>query len=561
MLGRFFSRLVIVLSIVTLSGVTYYFMDEYRTLRERERMLRAIAALDAEQGPCVALAELRRLANVANGELRSRLSPLRLRLVEAVVGTDDKRGRRALLAAVREGLVDEPLCEQIRLAREAGEMHPVLALLRYTRGDGGRPCDDEAHLGAVLDGLGSHRPAMLHAVLRDVAQLGCLSPALAAKVATMALAALVESPYLFDDLDVLQVASFLEEWAPLQAAQLACSAAARGEPSAVANAIGCSPEVRRDVLVHYRALREVPATSVAPSVAVGTEWVLLEESGPFCGVAPATGSLFARTVPCRSLGLSSDLVLAVRIEALSYGRTAADLIAGLAAYVGKTGEIVRAVDEPKLRSWYAYGPNAAPLGSAARVELGAVAAMLGETVPDAPLRSFCRGRGAKHCYDVDWAHVVSHLPGEPVVFLSRPARVFLAPVPLSPEDSIARSYEVFGRAPRADGVLRVFTFGASGELLVESGPAGLELGWRPEPQGAWRRQSLEDDPGAAKTVSARLLAGLDVQQDGWPELVIERRVEAAATAARTGRDEILLLHLPRGGVQFAVLNRLTIHEF
>lgn len=560
MLSRLLSRLVILASIATLAGVTFYFMDEYRVLRERERALDRLTSLAADDGPCAALEAIRQHP-AADGDVQQTLQALRGRLVGEVAGNGDASTRRVLLAAEREGILDRGLCEQIRLAQEVGEPHPVLTMLRYTR-EGGSPCDDEPHLAGVLDGLSSHRSLMLHALMRNVPQLGCLSPGLSEKIGAMAAAAVSEEPRLLDDLDVVRVAGFIGQWAPLEAAQLGCRAEARGEVSAVASTIGCTPEARRRILVRYRTGQVVPPQGAALGLPAGSQVVLLGEAGPFCEVTSASEAGELHTVACSTLQLASDLVIAARIEALSYGRAEADLIAGLGAYGAEDAALRAAGDEPELRSWFGYDREGELVGSAHRVELGAMAAMLGERVPDEPLRAFCRRTGAKYCYDVDWAHVVSRLGGEPVLFLSRPARVFLPQAPLAPEETRARFAVAFGHEPVGETFGRVYALAGGGELVVNTGGDELALRWRLAGERTWRAQAFGRSEGGDTPPAVRLLAALDVQQDGRPELVIQRATYVVEGGApQRVADELLFLHLADAGDRFTLLNRLTVHEY
>jgi len=561
MLSRIFSRLIILASVGILAGVTYYFMDAYRSLRERERTVQGLGTVGETEGPCAALAAARHVEGPLDPDLQYTLGSMRSSLATKIVGEDDVRGRRVLLRAFRDGLVDRGLCEQIRLARSVGEVHPVLALLRYTR-EGGNPCDEEPALAQVLDGLGSHRAVMLHAFMHDVSELHCLSPGLSEKIAGMVVDTLLESPRAMDDLDVLRVGAFVSEWAPLGAAQVGCRIESRGDVSALGNVLGCPPDARRRILVHYRVAHDIPASTEAAALTAGADVVLLRQMGPFCEIISASGAVVPRTVACKSLKLSSDLVVGVRVEALSYGRAQADLVAGLATYVGKDGAVVASTTEPELRSWFGYDRRGNLLGAAHKVELGAVAAMLGEAVPDEPLRAFCRKAGARYCYDVDWAHVVSRLEGEAVLFLSRPADVFLEPAPLTADEGASLFHQAFGREPSTGSSFGLYRFGKAGELVLEAERDDVELRWRLEPGAPWRAQELGRSEGGAMPPSARLLAALDIDRDGLPELVVQRITRGvAAGGPRDQSDEVLLLRLSRAGDTFGSLNRLTVHEY
>jgi len=559
MLSRFLSRLTILASIAVLAGASYFFIDTYRELRDREQLVRSLAQLAADEGPCAALLAARHVADSEDAQLHFAIRGLRAQFAAQIVGAADAHAARALLSADREGLIDYDLCEQIRLSRSLDEMHPVLALLRYTR-EGGSPCDDEAKLPGVLDGLGSHRPVMLHALMRDVPKLRCLSPALREKIAALVVDMGAESPRSLDDLDVLRVAAFLSEAAPLAAAQLGCLLEARGDVSRLANALDCPPDAKRRVLVRYQVRQAVPGTAGAPALAEGSLVLLLREREERCVVMPATGASVAYVLPCDRLRLASDILVGVCIDAVSYGDTGADLLAGLGTYVAAESRVVAATRDPATRSWFGYGREGQFLGPVHVTDLDAVAVAAGEAPPQRPLRAQCERSGAKYCYDVDWLHTVSRLEQEPVLFLSQPAPVFLRP-----ESDAARALtlfaEGFGRPAAAGASWHSYALAQGGALASEAQRDSIEVRWRLRPAGPWRVQSFGHLEGGAAPPSARLLALLDMQRDGRPELVVQRVLRTLVKGeARDSSDEVLLLDLPDAGA-FRVVNRLTIREF
>ncbi|MEO1513086.1 MAG: hypothetical protein AAFU70_13525, partial [Planctomycetota bacterium] len=112
--------------------------------------------------------------------------------------------------------------------------------------------------------------------------------------------------------------------------------------------------------------------------------------------------------------------MAVRIESLRTERTAVDLIAGLAVYDGRAGALRPSTREPERHRWFGYSRVGAFLGASEVVDVAASIAASGGPRPESPLRDHCRRRGARYCYDVDWAKAVAPLAGEPMLFLSRP---------------------------------------------------------------------------------------------------------------------------------------------
>lgn len=587
-MSRTASRILLVASTAVIVAITYYFMDEFRILRGREAVLTELTEVARDEGPCAALVAARSVAIPRGVNAAVLLSALRSKLAHEIVGVDDPRGARALVEADHDGVIDYGLCEQIRLSTNLGEVHPVLGLLRYTRG-GASACDEEPRLAAVLDGLGSHRPAMLHALMRDVAELSCLSSSVAEKVASMIASVVFDAPRLLDDLDVLRVAAFFSDYAPMQAAQFGCRTEVRGQVSLLANAIGCSPDARRRILLHYRvgaagasssaanganavallapnqssfgrSLQQVAGAADNLSLPVGAEVLLLRESQGTCEISPAEGGGSVHEVACERLHLASDIVIAVRIDSFEWHIVRADLLAGLASFDGTLGRPEAATREPAVKSWFAYGLRGEFLGAAHRVELAALAQASGEALPDRPLRTNCERSGAQYCYDVDWAHTVSRVQGEPVLFLSRPAPILMSAVVATESYSIMFR-EVFGREPNSEGSWRAYELAGGGLMFVEIVRDGFELRWRGRREG-WLAQTFGRLEGGAAPPSARLLAVLDIEHNGIPELIVQR-VSRRATpkGVRDASDEILMLRTSDVGRPFTVLNHLTVREY
>src|SRR5208283_2843444 len=127
-------------------------------------------------------------------------------------------------------------------------------------------------------------------------------------------------PAFFDQLDTLRIASFLDRWAPEQAAELACRAEVTGQSSDLLGAIGCTADSLSRVLTHYRIQGTDPGA--------GTEVVFLAQSGDRCDVRPIDKPPRLLNVACASLVLTSDFSLAVLLEPIAFGAAKADLIAG-----------------------------------------------------------------------------------------------------------------------------------------------------------------------------------------------------------------------------------------
>src|SRR5687767_10917776 len=102
MLARLFFRFLIVLSVLTLAGVTYFFLDNFRELRDREHRLADLQQLAEEEGPCAGLQEARRLLGKLDADEHYTLETARQAFASQVVGAGDKLGRKVLLSADKE---------------------------------------------------------------------------------------------------------------------------------------------------------------------------------------------------------------------------------------------------------------------------------------------------------------------------------------------------------------------------------------------------------------------------------------------------------------------------
>ncbi|MBC7794244.1 MAG: hypothetical protein H7Z43_11100, partial [Clostridia bacterium] len=458
-------------------------------------------------------------------------------------------------------LIDRSLCEQIRLVRELGEMHPVLALLRITRAQGD-VCDANVPIGEVLAGLSSHRTIMLKALLEDPSKLKCLPQNAMQQIAELALELVREDPRALDELDALRVAAFVSTWSPVAAAQLGCALEARGVESRLGSVISCTADHKNRVLVRYRYRQPLPGAAGAPSVDANSDVFLLANREERCDVRPISGPPRMFTVACADLVLSSDVDVAVLMEPLTYGTVRADLIAGVARYIGSSDSISPAKTEPKIGSWFAYNRTGEALGMTEVVTLHDLAERFGERLPANPLRAFCRQGGARFCYDVDWAQVVTKLDGEPVVFLSRPLGVFVSHHGMADDVQNQIFEEAFKRPLLRDAAIRVYSLGKGGYLVAEVRPAAIEMRWRLKAEEAWSAQGLGTPEGGQTPPSARLLAVMDLQHDGKPEIIIQRANRAKQNGeVRDISDEILLMALDSHTAKFTSINQLTVREY
>ncbi|OGR12437.1 MAG: hypothetical protein A2341_19965 [Deltaproteobacteria bacterium RIFOXYB12_FULL_58_9] len=559
--SRVWTNLLFVASVLVLVAVGYYFANEYWQIEKRRQGLADLNEIASQEGPCAALAGIAALKRPLDFDFAGSVEALRRTLAVQIVGEDDVQAQAALLNADRDGLVGRTLCEQIGLTRELGESHPVLELLRFTR-EGGDACADPLGLSQALQSLTSHRPQMLHALMDQVAQLHCAPPWLAANVAEAVVDELRAKPDAMDDLEPLRIAKFLVTWAPVRAAQLSCLLETDGRASKVATAIDCTPYHKRHVLPRYRTKVEVVGGGATPLPA-GSDVFLLWQEGDRCQVRPELEPPVSLTLPCGSISLRSEVHVAVLVEAVEFGLARASLVAGVVTFDGATNQVTPTVDEPDLKSWYGYSREGQPLGMAHTVRLKDLADKYGEDVPNNPLRAFCHKSGARYCYDVDWAQVVGLLQGDPVVYLSRPMSVILQPEAFLSDDVVSGLFaKAFGRSLGDDELLRVYRLVRGGYLLVESRHAGVELRWRLGASDSWNGASFGALEGGTPTPTARLLAVLDLEADGRPELLLQRiERKSAAGEITDSTDEITMLALDKTGKRLRPLTKLIVHEY
>lgn len=554
--------LIVLLSLGVGGGVIYFFAREMRSAKAREEIIADLMRLGREEGACAGLAKIRAVREPIEPDLRRTLDLQRGELVRDVLGTNDEAGRTAFLAGEAEGLIDRALCEQIQLVSGLGEVHPVMLLLRLTRGQGSL-CDVTFSIDEVIDGLRSHRKMMLQALMVDTSRLKCLPPTAQQRLTQRILDEIREDPRVFDDTDVLRVASFLSQWAPLDVAQLGCWLEARGDTSKLANAVGCTPDHKSRVLIRYRYPQRLPGQGGAEPLPAGSEVLLLWSRDGQCDVRPVEDPPRAYTVACSDLTLASSVDIAVLLEPIVYGLAKADLIAGVARYDSKGDRLMPAPrDDPQLRSWFAYDRTGSSVGTTEVATLSAIAQRVGEQVPDSPLRTYCRQAGARYCYDVDWAQVVTKLEGEPVVFLSRPLGVFVQELTAAPDIAATIFQEAFGRAPADGASHRVYGLGPDGYLVLEVQPAGVEARWRLAAEGPWKAQGFGSAEGGRVPPSARLLAVLDLQMDGRPEIIVQRAQRTLDKGQiKDVSDEIVLMTLDDRASRFTSVNQLTVREY
>lgn len=553
-------------AVLALFGAGWFFYGSLARIDSRREVFGTLQQRFESRGACAALVTLRRMNTERqfSASLRATLEDLRQEYARQVVGNAEPATASALAGAHRDGLVSGKLCEQIRLAKGLGQTHPVLTLLRFVRTEQDA-CRRQQLLLPTLQALDSHRPVMVHEIMRQVGRLGCLQASVARGLAHAALEHLRQRPRALDDLNAYRVARFLRRWAPRQAAALGCLVEVRGDVSVVANAIGCTPRARRRLLPRYRSAEPLTHGRGVSADPAGTEVLLLarEPGSETCQVMTDRPSPSLHRVRCDALTLVSGTQLSVRIEALRFGAVRADLIAGLGRLRPGTRAFAPAARRsPKLQTWYAYDRKGQFLGLADVTSLATVAQETGsQHVPDKPLRAFCRRTGARFCYDVDWAEVVRRVDGRATFFLSRPADgVFLEQLPSGQARQRARAVlaERFRAEARSHAVWRLQN---KGILVYQAGPQGFELALQGAAEGM--AQIHEFTPGARRgLVRARLLAAWDLEPDGRPELVVQQ-VHQQPEAASPGleSDEIVLMRYVARRNAFEPLNRLVIHEY
>jgi hypothetical protein len=210
---------------------------------------------------------------------------------------------------------------------------------------------------------------LLRGLMEDPTRLRCLTPPMNQEVAVQVAAMAHDDPQAFDDLDVQRIAAFLNNWAPMQAAQVGCRIDAAGEISRLGQAIGCTSEHKDRLLTRYRYRHPLPAGGGAPALDAGAEVILVWEGRDRCEVRPATGPTRVVTVACADLDLVSGVEVAVLIEQVTFGVARADLIAGLVTYAGDTRAVTASEKDPEVKTWFAYSRTGSPLGTTRMVRL------------------------------------------------------------------------------------------------------------------------------------------------------------------------------------------------
>jgi hypothetical protein len=268
------------------------------------------------------------------------------------------------------------------------------------------------------------------------------------------------------------------------------------------------------------------------------------------------------TVACPDLSLISGVDVAVLIESVRYGAARAELISGLVAYSGSSHTIAPSNKEPDVKTWFVYDRHGEPLGTTRVASLVDIALQAGEDLPANPLRTFCHDAGAQYCYDVDWTQLVARVQGDASLYLSRPLRIFLHDAVLPADRRAAVFREAFARSPASDASFRVIPFGAEGMLVAEMVPDGVELRWRQASSERWRAQSFGAGEGGAVPPAARLLAAMDLQEDGSPELVLQKTERSMVRGELKQRsDAIFLIGIDPKVQRFSPVTKLTVHEY
>jgi hypothetical protein len=133
-------------------------------------------------------------------------------------------------------------------------------------------------------------------------------------------------------------------------------------------------------------------------------------------------------------------------------------------------------------------------------------------------------------------------------------------IPLEVEAQLVK--QAFGHDPVEDAVYRLFELGEAGVLAIEAKNAAVELRWRSKDSEPWSSESFGPGEGGGVPPAARLLAAMDLQQDGQPEVLVQRIYRTLESGAvKDTSDEIVLLVLEPGSAKLQPLNRLTVHEY
>lgn len=561
MLARLSLLTVFLLTIAVMVGVFYFFWGEWDEIERRDAIVSELDVKAEEEGPCAALEYLRELEGPRSQNLQVAIDARRPDYAREILASRNRKSISVFLDAEDEGLIDRTLCEDIGLSASLGDPHPVMALLRFTR-EQFDPCEEADEISSILRALNTHRPNLLEALMQDPGRMSCFEPDVAQRVAAFTVDWLEEEPAGLDAGPALPAAAFLQRHAPVRAAQLGCRLAALGIASKVGNSLGCSEDMRNRLLLRYRYGPPLPVSDSGEPTPAGSEVLLLGRTGGRCDVLPADDPTRVVTVACDGLELVTDVRVAVRIETVEYGRARAVMIAGVADYDGNNKKVSRAGGEPALGSWFAYDLDGTPLGTTQVVSLEELADRYQEELPSAPLRAYCRSLGAKYCYDVDWTKTVKAIEGEPTIFLSRPLDIFLErlSVPLDVEAALIE--RAFGHPPEDGAIYRLFRLGEDGTLALEAYGAAVELRWRRAEDEPWQRESFGAGEGGGLPPAARLLAAMDLEQDGTPELLVQRVYRALEDGeVRDTEDEIVMMVLEPQSRNFEVLNRLTVHEY
>ena len=558
MLSRFLSRGVMLMSVALIATVTFYGMDTFRRYRDRERFYRTMETLVAKEGHCAAFFALQKVPPRLKGELADVWHAMYQRLIHGIMGDSSADTVAAFREALRLDIVDEGFCSDAQQLAKHGDEHDLLRIIRII--EEGSLCS-VSHWSTLLESVTPHEAKVLYKLLQDVSRLSCLSPVVQERLASLILDSLEGDPKALDDGNVPRLASYLTTVAPPFAARFACLVKARQDASLLAATMDCASFVKKDVLVRYQTL--TPATLASDrgvTLPVGTEVFLLREYDDTCDVAPTTSLSGLYGLPCLFLKLASDLRVAVRVESLPYGRTQADVVAGLFDYDGDQGLIV--VDTKKeshSNTWFGYNRLGDYVGAAQVTDRRAAVATTLKKSPVKPLRA-CRFKDTQFC--ADWQSTVEKLGGEPVLYLSSPASIFNQVMEVPSERNTASLCDGCQSDIAPDKDVSLFALSHGGRLLLTKSAAGLTIHWRIEQDSPWHVQEFLADAKKPKE-KIEWFAVLDIERDGLPELVVSRYQASEAVVAKDNRqEEIILLTLPsKESNTFRVKKNLKLSAF
>ncbi|MCK5688045.1 hypothetical protein KAI87_02185 [Myxococcota bacterium] len=517
----------------------------------------------AEEGDLCAAFTDPSLLSAFEGSLeeKARASKLAIKLASEIVGVEVPEQTQILYDALKRHLIDRTLCEEIRLASGAGELHPLIGVLEYAYG-AVKPCEKPQNLSLLLRALSSHRGYMIHSLFLNMDLLQCLPPGVSLSLSRFALEEVHKDPLLFDDLDMARVAGFLTSRTPVDAAGFACEMEASKTPSKLAEMMGCSDTDKSEILTRYRYEREAGSEVEADFIPESRILVLLSRDGEMCKTRSVKGPSQILKLRCSDLHLLSNLEIAFHIDEMKYGAHRLSLATGLALVHGESQRLSPSRRKPSKKIWYGYSQEGALLGlseiSHPGEEKTTERSRAGQK---SVMRSFCEKSGARYCFDVDWAESLTSLSATPSIYTSRPVNIFYEPI-LESDLLELWANEVFGIQKTKNAELWGFQLENHGSVLGATQEGRFQIAWRASPSEKWQKQSFGGESGKGQLIKARMVVVLNLKIGMGPTLVVQRDV---GKKKRSGVvplfDDVLIMTLNPEWTRFSEKNRLTLHEF